>query len=119
MAGMKVKKLIELLSKQDPEAEVYLHDHKDHSDESVLFVLARLDDDRCVWLESKRDCDYPYQLGCRFDEYFSGETEEKIGLLDFYTDLLDRGVTIDDVREYVSPDEANKMEQFCKENSLL
>lgn len=114
---MIVSKLIELLSTCDPDAEVLLHSHRDYNGEEPLFVLSRCADPMCVWIESKNDCDFPYQLGCRFDDAF--EKPDELDLFEFYKDLIDRGVTCGEVRKYVSEEHAEKMDTFCREHKLI
>lgn len=108
---MTVRKLIEILKDVDQDAEIMLHSHKDLGGSSPLFVVYRTGDPKCVWIEDKGDCDYSYQLSCRF--------EEKCKDLEFYKDLLDRGVTIEEVKRYVGKEEASKMTDFCKANNLI
>lgn len=39
--------------------------------------------------------------------------------LDFYTDLLETGITVDMVRKYMNDETADHMRDFCKEHGLL
>ena len=109
---MKVSKLIELLQTADPDAVVNLHDYIEYGSDTPLFILWRQGDPKNVWIETRNDCDFPYQLACRFVEIESRD-------YDFYKDLLDRSITVDEVRKYISDTEAMLMEKFCKKHNLI
>lgn len=109
---MKVNKLIERLTKMSPGADVKLHSIYG---ESALFVMARKNDDSTVWLEAESDCDMGAELG----ERFKVASENGLDELDFYSELLDMGITIDMVRKYVGSDEADHMYEFCYGHGLI
>lgn len=110
---MKVKRLIEELSKMNPEASVKIG-HPEFG-YPVLFVLRRKDDDRIVWLETPEDCDFKYQLKCRFEEAKTIKESDD----SFYTDLLEHDVTVESVREYIGEEEAERMKDYCEKFGLL
>ena len=114
---MKVKYLIELLKEFNPEANVCLHGHPEHGAEKILFVLSRYNDPLNIWLEDRSDCDFEYQIKCRFND-LNGE-ENEIDLYYFYNDILMRNVTVDEVRECIGDDAADKMQRFCEVHGLL
>ena len=109
---MKVKTLIERLSKFNPEAEVRLNDY---AGETALFVNARKNDNTVVWLDGENDIDMGEEIVARFQNspnYFRTD-------LEFYKDLLETGITVDMVRKYMGDDYANIMQQVCEKNGLL
>lgn len=108
---MKVYRLIRELQKCNPDAEVRMHDNNGNP---VLFVIRVLNDDTCVRLEDKDDCDFEYQLKCRYDM----KLENDEGDLEFYTDLVEHGVTIDDVNTYMGEDYAENMRKVCEKYGL-
>ena len=109
---MKVKTLIEKLGKFNPEAEVKLNDY--HGDE-VLFVNARKDDKNTVWLDGEHDIDMGEEISARYEH----ATETQMSDLDFYTDLVETGITVDMVRKYMDEEHATHMQKFCEEHGLL
>ena len=109
---MKVKKLIERLSKFNPEAEVKLNDY---CGETALFVNARANDDSVVWIDGENDIDMGSEISARFEngpKVFKND-------LEFYTDLLETGITVDMIRKYMGDNYADMMQKVCKENGLL
>ena len=109
---MKLKKLIERLSKFNPEAEVRLNDY---CGETALFVNARANDDSVVWIDGENDIDMGSEISARFEnspKVFKND-------LEFYTDLLETGITVDMVRKYMGANYADMMQKVCKENGLL
>ena len=109
---MKVKTLIERLSKMNLEAEVKLNEY---GGDTVLFVNARANDNNTVWLDGEHDIDMGSEISARY-EY---ALEEQIDELDFYMDLLEIGITVDMVRKYMDDEHANHMKEFCEEHGLL
>lgn len=109
---MKVSKLVEILNKMNPNADVKLHTRYG---ESALFILALKNDDTTVWLETESDCDMGAELG----ERFKVASEEQLDELDFYSELVDTGITVDMVRKYMGNDTAKQMENFCFEHGLI
>lgn len=108
---MKVKNLIEKLSRFNPNADVRLHGYNGLP---VIFVLARAVDPMQVWLESEKDCDMGHQL----KEFFNEAIENGIDELDIYSELLDLGITVDAVRRFAGDEQADQMKQFCEDHGL-
>lgn len=52
-------------------------------------------------------------------ELFASVVDDGMDELDFYMDLLDRGITVNMVRSSVGEDAASHMKQFCEEHGLL
>lgn len=109
---MKVSKLIEKLTEMNPEAEVRLNDY---GGETVLFVNARLNDDRIVWLDGENDIDMRSEISARYEH----ADEVSMSEFDFYKDLLEIGITVNMVQKYMGDTYATRMENFCKEHELL
>lgn len=109
---MLVKTLIKELQKMNPEAEVRVGDYHGSV---ALFVLARLNDDKIVWIESEEDVDMETELEARYENAI----EEQMDELDFYMDLLEIGITVDMVREYMDDEHADHMKKFCEEHGLI
>lgn len=109
---MKVSRLIERLTKMNPGADVKLHSIYG---ESALFVMARQNDNNTVWLETESDCDMGAELG----ERFKVASEDGLDELDFYSELLDMGITIEMVRKYMGNETADHMHEFCYGHGLI
>ena len=99
---MTVRKMIEALQKQDPDARVMLHNA--FSDEEVLFVLSYVDGDPSdnVWLSTEEDYDMKEELTARLNDAIEKQLDE----LDFYSDLLEDGVNVDMVKRYLGEEQA-------------
>ena len=109
---MKVSKMIRLLEKMNPDAEVKMHMH---DGDSVLFVVARkTDSDEQVWLECEHDLD----MGSELDARYKHASEVQMSELEFFTDLLELGIDTAMVRKYMGDEYASHMEVFCKEHGL-
>lgn len=109
---MKVKTLIKELYKFNPEADVKLNDY---DGDVVLFANARANDNTIVWLDGEHDMDLGEEISARYEI----AAEEQMDELDFFMDLLEIGITVDLVRKYMDEEDANHMEQFCKEHGLI
>ena len=108
---MRVERLIEELKKFNPKAEVRLNSMMG---DTVLFVNALANNDNYIWLDGENDID----LGAELDERFRVAVEKQLDELDFYTELLDIGITVDMVKKYIGVDEAHHMQVFCEEHCL-
>lgn len=109
---MKVKTLIKKLQQFNPEAEVRLNDYNGYP---VLFANMRMNDKDVVWLDGEGDIDLGEEISARFEN----AAEEGMDELDFYMDLLEIGITVEKVREYMGDDTADHMQDFCKEHGLI
>ena len=110
---MKVKRMIEELQKYNPEAEVKLHHRMGRN---ALFVLETtlLNGTPVVFLEDKDDCD----LRAELKERFNIASKKNMDELDFFTDLVEIGVTLDDIEEYY-PEAYEYSKQFMSEHGLI
>lgn len=109
---MKVKMMIEALEKQNPEADVKLHDHRG---ETALFVVALANNPNKIWIESASDID----VGAELEAQFKHASETQMDELDFYMELVDRGFTMDDIRKYMGEETARHTQKFCEEHGLI
>ena len=109
---MTVKMMFEELQKMDPEAQVRMHDRMG---EPALFVVALSNDSKTVWLEAESEIDLGNELETQFEHALEAQVDE----LDFYMELLERGITVETVREYMGTETADHMEGFCKEHGLI
>lgn len=89
---MKVKRLIEELSKMNPNASVRI---ASEDGSPVMFVLSYLDNENVVWLESMDDCNMSDQIRSRiFKSNINMEPETIL-----FKDFLDHDITLDILRE--------------------
>lgn len=109
---MKVKKLMELLNKLDPEARVLLHSREG---KESLFVLSLQNDPSVAWIETSDDVDMKTEL----KEQFEAAAESNMDETEFYQELLDTGITVDIVRYYMGNDIGTHMKEFCEDHGLL
>ena len=91
---MKVKTLIEKLSRFNPDAEVRLNDS--HG-ELALFVNAKMNDKSLVWIDGANDIDMGSEISARFEAL----DECRVSESDFVTDMMEIGISVDMVRKYV------------------
>lgn len=91
---MKVKDIIKKLEKYNPEAVLRLGGQKG---EEVLFICALAKDDKNVWLESE-----------------NGEITEE----ENYRNLLEYGISAEDVRKAMGNEVCNKFVKRCVEGGL-
>ena len=108
---MTVERLIAQLKNYNPKAEVRLNDHRG---EIALFALALQDDDNIVWLEGKDDIDLGEEISARFERANEIQMDE----LDFFIDLLDMGITLEDIELYC-PDKYEYSKTFMEEHGLV
>lgn len=111
---MKVKRMIEKLQqmqRSNPDAEVKLH-HRNGN--NALFILAFVGDDKTIVIEDKDDNDLSNELEVRFKEACDNQVDE----LDFYTDLIEMGFTLEDIKENL-PEKYEHSKSFCEEHGLI
>lgn len=109
---MTVKNLIKRLEKMNPDAIVRLGDKQG---EPVLFVMAIMNDEQNVWLESESDADMANEIQTRFDDAVENGTDE----LDVYSEMLEIGIDVSMVRKYMGDETANHMLKYCEEHGLI
>jgi len=95
----------------NPEADLRMHDR---FGEPVLFVVA-LADKSTVWLEGEDDFD----LGNELEERYKAAFEEQMDELDFYTELVEIGITEEIIRKYMGDEKAEIFKEFCEEHGLI
>ena len=108
---MTVERLINQLKKFNPKAEVRLNDH---CGTIALFALATVDDNDLVWIEGKDDIDLGEEIYARFEKASEMQMDE----LDFFLDLLDMGITLEDIKE-CCPDKYEYSKAFMEDHGLI
>lgn len=108
---MKVSRMIKELQKYNPDAEVKMHHRQGNN---ALFVLAYVGDENTVVIKDKSDND----LSSELEERFNLASEKQLDELDFFTDLLETGFTLDDIKENL-PDKYEYSKQFLEEHGLI
>lgn len=108
---MKVERLIKELEKYNPKAEVKLH-HKEGY--NALFVVAYVGDENTVIIEDKSDNDLRSELYARFERAVDKAMDE----LDFFMDLLEIDITLEDIRENL-PEKYEYAKEFLEEHGLI
>lgn len=109
---MKVKKMIEILSKMNPNAEVKMDSPEGNS---IIFVLASKKKEGVVWMQTQDSCDISNEIV----ERFNYASEEQMDELEFYTDLIDTGFNIEMVENAMGKDVAEHMRKFCIDHGLI
>lgn len=108
---MKVKYLINLLSKQNPNAEVRLHDFEHgFGGDDVLFVLSRKKNNKIVCIQGKSDVDLAYQIQSRYLTAKQNHEAEA----SYYQELHDCGITAEEISIAISPEEGDLYRRFWK-----
>lgn len=100
---MKVGYLINQLQKFDPEADVKLHTYDGYP---AIFVLARANDPKQVWLETEEDCDMKHQLEEFFKAHSKADKATRCRL------LLELGITFETAEKYLG-DKAHQLLGDC------
>lgn len=108
---MTVERLIKQLENYNPKAEVRLNDYRGYV---ALFALATKNDDNVVWIEGKNDVDLGEEISARFEKANEIQMDE----LDFFLDLLDMGITLEDIQLYC-PDKYKYSKSFMEEHGLV
>ena len=108
---MTVERLIKQLKNCNPKAEVRLNDHRG---EVALFALTLKCNDNTVWIEGKDDIDLGEEISARFQRASEIQMDE----LDFFMDLLDMGITLEDIELYY-PERYEYSKKFMEEHGLI
>lgn len=111
---MKIKKMIEMLeeiSKLNPSANVKLHGKYG---ESALFIDTE-NDNEIVWINSESDVDMRNEISERFRDI----DESNNNAIDYYTDMLDLGITPTIVGKYIGREYEMRMLIDCASYNLL
>ena len=103
---MKVKDIIKRLEKYNPEAVLRLGGPEG---EEVLFICALAKDDKNVWLESESMCDLNEEIAARFQQVKNGEITER----ENYRNLIELGISAEDVKRVMGEDVYCKMMMAC------
>lgn len=111
---MTVGRMIKELQKYDAKAEVRLHGWEG---KKALFVVActnRPELHNTVVIEDISDNDMYEELSAMFD--YAGE--KQLDELDFFMDLIEIGITLDDIKKFV-PDKYDYSKQFMEEHGMI
>lgn len=108
---MKVKDVIKRLEKYNPEAVLRLGGQKG---EEVLFICTLAKDDKNVWLESASMCDLNEEIATRFNKVENGEITEE----ENYRNLIELGISAEDVKRAMGDEVCNKFVKRCVEGGL-
>lgn len=108
---MKVKDVIKRLEKYNPEAVLRLGGPKG---EEVLFICALAKDDKNVWLESASMCDLNEEIATHFNKVENGEITEE----ENYRNLIELGISAEDVKRAMGDEVCNKFVKRCVEGGL-
>lgn len=102
---MKVKRLIEELSKMNPNASVRI---ASEYGSPVMFVLSYLNNENIVWLETMDNCNIRDQINSRIDDANSNmEPDESL-----FKDLFEHDITAYMLRIFVGENIAKRYEQY-------
>ena len=108
---MTVERLIKQLENYNPKAKVKLNDCRGTT---ALFALAMANDDNLVWIEGKDDIDLGEEISARFENANETQMDE----LDFFIDLLEMGITLDDIKTFC-PDKYEYSKVFMEDHGLI
>lgn len=108
---MKVSRMIKELQKYNPDAEVKLHHKEGHN---ALFVVQYVNNEDTVIIEDKSDNDLSSELDARFQYAVENDIDE----LDFFMDLIETGITLDDIKENL-PEKYEYSKLFLEEHGLI
>ena len=96
----------------DPEAVVKLHLYAGNI---ALFVLRATNiPDNVVYIEDKEDVAMREELQAQFEHAAEVQMDE----LDFFTDLVESGVTLEDLKEFL-PEKYDYAKEFLEEHGLI
>ena len=108
---MKVKDLIEGLEMCNPEAVIRLGGPEE---DEVLSICALAKDNKNIWLESASMCDLNEEIATRFQQVKNGEITER----ENYRNLIELGISAEDVRKAMGDEVCNKFMKRCVEGGL-
>ena len=103
---MKVKKLIELLSNMNPDADVRVHMKYGNA---VLALNSYVGADNVCWIETEDDFDVEEELKALLQYYAENGVDEADG----YQEMIDLGFTPGVVYEYLGEEAAQHMRRVC------
>lgn len=108
---MKKERLIQELQKIPGNPEIKMHSKDGYN---LLFVLQIVGHDDVAFLEDATDND----LGEELEARFTHAAEVQLDELDFFTDLLEIGYTLEDIKNYI-PDRYEYSKNFMEEHGLV
>ena len=107
-----VKQLISALEGIEDNERIYLGNTEL---EELLYVMSCTANKHLVWLEVESDNDMGEELSAMFEQLATYGEDELVA----YSDMLDQGITVEMVREYLGDEQADHMKEFCMEHGLL
>ncbi len=113
---MKVKYLIELLQKEDPNADVCLHDF---GCEDVMFVTSLLNDGGSVCIKGRYDVQLKDEIKSiykHYREHYQGKFKDNRAMDFCHKHLKNHSITVDDVEEAMGIDSACEYKKYLEEN---
>lgn len=108
---MKVSRMIAELQKYSKDAEVKIGGFEG---DNAVFILVQRDLPEVVAIETKADVDMSEELNARF-EYAA---EHQVDELDFFIDLTETGITLEDIKEF-APGRYEYANNFMKSHGLV
>ena len=109
---MTVKRMIEDLKRLDPDAQVKLHHFNGNN---ALFVVALANEPKTVWIEGNEDVDLTGQLNSLVETEIEDDWEER----DFYSELVEKGITYDDILKALGQERADVFKMNCENYGLI
>lgn len=109
---MTVKRMIEDLKKFNPNAQVKLHHFKG---DNALFIVSLADNPETVWIEGNEDVDLAGQLNSLIETATEDGWEER----DFYSELVEKGITYEDIQKSLGKECADVFKENCENYGLL
>ena len=80
----------------------------------VWYLMQYKDKEDFVWIEGKADIDLGEEIAARFEKAAVDQVDE----LDFFMDLIDMGITLEDIKEFC-PDKYDYSKSFMEEHGLF
>ena len=111
---MKVRRLIEELQKFNPESRVYFGSWMGKGRNEILCCFAFKDNEEVI-LETAEEFDTKNEIKEMFDAFIEEGWDEA----DAYREMIDFGYTPQLLKWIGMEDEANHMEEFCKEHGII
>lgn len=108
------KEMIAQLQKMDPNAEVKMHHYSGNNALFVVSVINKPELKNIVFIKDKTDCDLREELRARF-EYAA---KVQMGELDFFIDLLETGITLEDIKEFY-PEKYDYAKGYLEDHGLI
>ena len=117
---MKVKYLIELLQKENPNIEVYLHEFSpERGGEDIMFVTSLANGNGGVRISGRYDVDLKDEIKeiyKHYREHYQGKFKDNRAMDFCHKHLKNHSITVDDVEEVMGIDSACEYKKYLEEN---